>query len=348
MKSPTRARINKALKRLGIRYYGRSEDGDTLIEVLLALIVLSLATVSLLVAFGTVISASAEHRTLTNYDTALETASQLTISAMQQDVSLFTSVCPLTSATLSTYPGYTYGITLPAPYSSFDVQYATLNPIQFWNSTTGTFTPTCVENVPQLITLQVEGTSYQNSFVVNFPLGSTPPTNTTPVNETLSIINSPPSGAGVTNGNAGLPLTNYQPIVEVADSYGVVTTDLSPAAIFITPVGGATGTLSGCVGNEVEGVITFGGCTISAAGTYTMSATDGNLISSNSVTVVVGGPGNELVFTTQPVGGPSGSALATQPVITVENPNTGNSTVTSYNGTITLSASGGILSGSRT
>ena len=50
---------------------GRSEVGDTLIEVLLALVVLGLASVALLIAFGTTISASSDHRGLATSETAL-------------------------------------------------------------------------------------------------------------------------------------------------------------------------------------------------------------------------------------------------------------------------------------
>src|ERR1035438_2679235 len=89
-----------------------SEAGDTLIEVLLALIVLGLASVALLIAFSTSISASATHRILATDDTVLATATQVTIANIQSQPSLFS--CP---TNLSTYPGYTSGITLPAPYA---------------------------------------------------------------------------------------------------------------------------------------------------------------------------------------------------------------------------------------
>ena len=341
MKPVRRTRDERRARRREVREYRRSEEGDTLVEVLLALIVLALASVSLLVAFGTVISASAEHRTITNYDTALETASQETIAAIQAMPSLFTSNCTTTGTPapiIANYPGYTHPISLPSPYQNYNVQYASTNAIEFWNSTSDTFGTTCIANVPQLITLQVVGTNYQNSFVVNFPLGSTVATETAPSNETLSIINSPSVGS---NGNAGLPLT-FQPIVEVADAYGIVTTDLSPVVINVTGQSGATGAVSNCNGNELEGVVTFSGCTISASGTYTLYATDGNL-TSNSVTVTVSGAGNQLVFTQQPVGGASGAALATQPIIKVEN--SSGVVQSSYSGSISLSSSGGILLG---
>ena len=78
----------------------RSEDGDTLIEVLLAIVILGLASVALLMAFGTSISASAEHRSLTTFDTVLRTASEEAISQIQnqQPNSLF-GTCPALNAT---------------------------------------------------------------------------------------------------------------------------------------------------------------------------------------------------------------------------------------------------------
>jgi len=47
-------------------------------------------------------------------------------------------------------------------------------------------------------------------------------------------------------------------------------------------VTGGTATLSGCAANPKAasaGVATFGGCTITTAGTYTLTATDGSLTS---------------------------------------------------------------------
>jgi type II secretory pathway pseudopilin PulG len=78
----------------------RSEVGDTLIEVLLALVILGLASVALLLAFGTSISSSAEHRSLTTFDTVLRTASEEAISQIQnqQPNSLF-GTCPVLNGT---------------------------------------------------------------------------------------------------------------------------------------------------------------------------------------------------------------------------------------------------------
>jgi len=91
--------INKTARTTVHERNRRSEAGDTLIEVLLALIVLGLASGALLIAFSTSISASAQHRTLANDDTVLATATQVTIANIQSQPSLF-SCEPLTD-----YPG---------------------------------------------------------------------------------------------------------------------------------------------------------------------------------------------------------------------------------------------------
>src|SRR5580704_5144831 len=62
----------------------RSESGDTLIEVLLAVVILGIASVAILLAFATSISGSAEHRNLTTMDTVLRTAAEEAISQIQQ------------------------------------------------------------------------------------------------------------------------------------------------------------------------------------------------------------------------------------------------------------------------
>ena len=62
----------------------RSEAGDTLIEVLFAIVILGIASVALLIAFAASISASAVHRGLATFDTVIRSASQQAISQIQQ------------------------------------------------------------------------------------------------------------------------------------------------------------------------------------------------------------------------------------------------------------------------
>ncbi len=310
----------------------RSEAGDTLVEVLLALIVLGMASIALLIAFSTSIAASAEHRKLATYDTVLATASQEAIAAIQSQSTLFQNACttPITS-----YPGYgSAGFLLPAPYAGvYNVQYVTTNPVQYWNGTAFQPTP-CYDNEPQLITIGITGTPYTNSFVVNYPVGSSGSISGSATAQRLVFLNT------VVGNYAGSPFST-QPIVEIETNApnSPVTTDLSPVILSITS-GGAT--LSGCTGNEILGVVTFSGCTINPGGSYQITAQDGNLTPATSNTFTVAPSTYHLVFTTQPVAGISGSTFTTQPVVSVENAQ--NSVDTAWSGTITLTLSGGALS----
>jgi type II secretory pathway pseudopilin PulG len=343
----------------------RSEDGDTLIEVLMALIVLGLASVSLLVAFGTVISASAEHRSIANQNLALQTAAQSVIAAVQNTPTIFQCIVPY-----SQYPNYTNGWTELEGGKSFSVNYSPTVPVQFWSNTTNTFSTsnTCTDGTPQLITLQLIGAglvSQSLSFVVAESFAGSGSTGTA---TQIQIINTP---AGSESGTpAAYQLTStpgtslsFQPVVEVEDAAGnPVSTDLSPVILQISVVSGS-GTLSGCTGLESGGYVTFSGCTISASGTYQIYATDNSLSStpssqngnctgdwpvsppncqnSNALPVALSGQGYSLVFVQQPVGGASGAALQTQPWIEVENAS--GAQCTTCTGTIALTSSGGTL-----
>ncbi len=310
-----------------------SEAGDTLIEVLLTLVVLGLASVALIIAFSTSISASAEHRRLATADIVLGSVSQEAIAGIGSQLSLFTS-CQTLGYYQTTVP-----LTVPSSYLTlFSAQ---ITQVQYWNANTASFTPTCVIDAPQLITVTVTGAGgpYLNSFVVDYPLSSANSTSSAGA-PTQLVFSSQPSGTN----SVGLPF-NTQPVVVVEDAMGnPVTTDLSPVILSIkTGTNGAI--LSGCSGNELAGVVTFSGCSINLSGSnYTLLATDGNLSSaSTSPAFTIGGSSAPyLVFTTQPVGGPSGSALATQPAVSVY---LNGSIDAAWSGTVNLSASGGILSG---
>jgi hypothetical protein len=323
----------------------RSEAGDTLVEVLLALVVLGMASVALLIAFGTSISASAEHRNIAGYNQILATATQEAIAAIDAQPTIFVDACvtPITA-----YPDYPSaannfkGFPLPAPYSNIVVTYSTTNPVEWWdgqgynpatwNSSTSSYpssssaTPPgpCEDNEPQLITIgfTAGGTYYSNSFVVQYPVTQKNTFSGDATSEQLVLLNYTTVGGGY----AGSPMTN-QPIYEVEDSDGIaVTTDLSPVVMTLS---GGAGVLTGCQGNEVLGVITFTGCSVSAGGTYTLSATDGSLTAVDGLTptLLLDTASNpfsitnavyHLVFTTQPQAGASGLLFATFPVVSVE------------------------------
>ena len=62
-----------------------SEAGDTLIEVLLAIVVLGLAATALLTGFATAITASANHRDLATLDSSMRTAVNEAIAQVQNE-----------------------------------------------------------------------------------------------------------------------------------------------------------------------------------------------------------------------------------------------------------------------
>jgi hypothetical protein len=142
-----------------------------------------------------------------------------------------------------------------------------------------------------------------------------------------------------------------QPQVTVQDQYGnTVTSDGST----VTLTSSGPGSVTGCSQSESNGVVTFAGCSVDKAGTYTLTATDGLLTSATSSSfTITAGAASKLAFTTQPGGGASSTAWATQPTVTVQDAY-GN-TVTSGTGStasvtiaIGTNPGGGTLSGTAT
>ena len=342
MRRSLRSVVERMAPRYPPRYSRHSEAGDTLIEVLMALVVLSLASVALITAFATTISGSAVHRQLTTSGIVLDSVSQNVIAEIQAQQKWFDCTNNLT---LTDYQNPSeVPINIPAPYTN---QYqAQITAVAYWNPspvaplpTTPGFYPNCVSNQSQLITVTLTQVSnnrtYTNSFVVNTPFSnSAASANSNSGPATHLFISTQPVG-----GSAGAALAT-QPVIEVLDvNNQVVTTDLSPVTLALTGTAGAT--LSGCSGTEDAGVVTFSGCTVDKAGTYQLTVSDGNLPVVTSDTFTVGVAGYHLVFIHQPAGGASGAVMSGQPEVQVQNANgTWNQT---WSGTITLATSGGDL-----
>ena len=335
----------------------RSESGDTLVEVLLALIILSMASVALIIAFGTSLSASSTHRTLATFDTVLTSTSQDAISLIQQDSSLFVN-CPATQSASGTAAIYQanplLALSVPSPYTSqFQITYTS---VQYWDTTSNTFDNNCVVDTfqPELIMISalntLTGATFTNSFVVDYPVTTSQESDAGQAASQLTFLAQPTlqSEAGTA---AGTPLAT-QPIVEVLGATGAaVTTDLSPVTLTLNG-GNADGssngaTLQGCLSNEVLGVITFTGCTVSALGDgYTITASVGTGDSSSTTVsdittsspFSVSAAAGSLTFAGgEPVAGTSGSVFTTTPVVTVVGD-------TTFTGNITVTVSGGTLS----
>jgi len=263
----------------------RSEAGDTLIEVLLALVVLGLTSVALLAAFGTAISSSAEYRGLATMDTVLRSVSQQAISQVgQQSGALFAS-CETAGPSGSGQVNFS----LPAGYTAVvsSVQYwdASLTPAAFdspstWDSTSGSFSP-CTPNAPELLTITVTAASSGQSSSIRSVVDNQQGRSVGSAGAVSQVVFYTEPG----NGTPGTNLSP-QPAVAVEDDKGnIVYSDLSDVKLTIS--GGPSGaTLSDtCTGSEFYGVITFSNCSVNMAGTYTLTATDGSFTASSTFEV---------------------------------------------------------------
>lgn len=135
------------------------ENGDTLIEILMTLIVLSIAVVAIIIAFATGISASADHKNLAANDVLLRQAAEAAFYQIQQQPTPLYTSC----AQVSDYSAVDYG-SLPTGYS---VQ---MTSVQYWDTTVSpaTFDGTCAVDSPQLISLKLTNTVTSSSATTTF------------------------------------------------------------------------------------------------------------------------------------------------------------------------------------
>ena len=311
-----------------------TEAGDTLVEVLIAIVVLGVAAVAMLVAFGTAFTASQEHRNITSVQTAQKTVTQQ-IVAQLENAGLYSSCAPV--ATYQTGSNAVTFTNLPAHYS------AQVTGVSYWTASYAfsASQAACVANGPQLITA-----------TVTYPNGQ--PSQVTAVVDNPASPPLPPAGSGdhlvfyVQPGPAksGQALTP-QPTVEVVDSSGnVVGNDASTIVLSLNTVSGPLNgaALSGCVSNRTGGggVVVFTGCSVNLDNTYTITATDASLPNptaiSSAFTVSLGPPA-QLTFTRQPQGASGGTAFTTQPQLTVVD--AGGNVITNDASTVSLAITGG-------
>jgi type II secretory pathway pseudopilin PulG len=121
------------------------DAGDTLAEVLVALLIVSLAVVALIGGLGSSIGASTQHKGLSTVDTMLKSyAETIKYRTQLQSSPLFTQCATVTTpsptspaSSPSMYNGSPINFTDPTNYS------IVITGIQFWNSATSTYGPTC-------------------------------------------------------------------------------------------------------------------------------------------------------------------------------------------------------------
>src|SRR5580704_8252040 len=311
----------------------RSEAGDTLVELLITMVVLAIASVAILLAFATSISGSSEHRALASADTALRGAYQDATSQIQYAANAHYVSC----ATASTYQNQVSFNNLPTGYT------AQITSVTYWNAPSSfSFGSSCAagSTSPQLVAISLTSASGGASSTINAVV-SDPAARPIPTAGSASqlVFFEQPG-----NGVSGSPF-RPQPVVAVEDAAGnVVSSDLSDVTLTLNTVSGPAGaTLSStCTGSEFFGIVTFSNCSILKAGTYTVTATDTSLpgfsVTSTPFTVSFGPP-SQLVFTTQPNNSTGGVAFPTQPVVTVED--VGGNVVTNDASTVTLAITSG-------
>jgi type II secretory pathway pseudopilin PulG len=152
----------------------QSEAGDTLIEVLIALVVIGLTATALLGGFSTSITASADHKSLATIDTVLKSFIENATYQIELEPAVAHSSPPIPMftpcATTSSYPLTSTSTQSGVTYS------ATISSVQDWIGNTWLPSSSCTLAMlpppPQLITAQVsasDGASESLPFVVTDP-----------------------------------------------------------------------------------------------------------------------------------------------------------------------------------
>ncbi len=132
-----------------------------------------------------------------------------------------------------------------------------------------------------------------------------------------------------------------QPVVAIQDASGATVVSDNTSTVTLSVFSGP-GALA-CTANPkavVNGVATFSGCSVNAAGTYVIRASSGALTTADTSSFVVTGPATKLAFSQQPNGGTTNKTFGLQPTVVVQDAS--NNTVVSDSATvITLSISSG-------
>jgi hypothetical protein len=107
------------------------DAGDTLVEVVLALMIISICVVSLMAGLATSISGSAEHKSLSTIDTVLKSYAEAVKWQVElQSAATFTQCASVTS---TSYGGTAITFSPPSGYT------VALTDIAYWNTTSNQF-----------------------------------------------------------------------------------------------------------------------------------------------------------------------------------------------------------------
>lgn len=191
--------------------------------------------------------------------------------------------------------------------------------VRFTPSTAGTYVITANYNTggTNVLTLEVPGPG-------------------APIATNLAFTTQPTGGV-----NSGVALPQ-QPVVAVRTAGGAtVTTDNTTQVSLAISGSGVLTCDAGLTRTVSSGVATFTGCSVTPAGSYTITASSSPVLTpAVSASFTINAPATKLTFTTQPGNGVANQNLASQPVVTVQT--AANATVTTDNSTqVTLAISDG-------
>jgi len=324
--------LGRTLKRWVVSHHPlaerSSERGDTLVEVLLALLVLSVAGLALLVGFATAITSSAEHRQLASLDSSDRIASNTAIADVQQEAQEFAN---------QTNDPFSCPDTFTPTFSNLTGQFqVVVTSVVYWNVNASPpgWQSGCIAHAAQQYTLTI--TSASSNFTT---------TETTVISDPGAPLS---TGAGAayqlawvqqpTGGSAYEPLSP-QPEVAVEDNAGdIVTSDFSSVTLQI--VSGPTGgTISNaCLGVESYGIVQFSDCSMSAAGLYTIQAVDANLIPVTASFTVTPATPTKIAFISNAVSGAASGSATLGPISVQQQDAFGDPVPTTAPITVTLSS----------
>ncbi len=133
----------------------RDNRGDTLLEVLIALLIIGLTAAALLTAFSTAIISSRVHRDIATNDQVLRSVTESAFSQIQQDANPKYISCGTTSSYQSYFDSSSAlpsGSALSALYATYTI---TVDSVQYWDSSNDSFSTSCAlgSTTPQLITI---------------------------------------------------------------------------------------------------------------------------------------------------------------------------------------------------
>jgi type II secretory pathway pseudopilin PulG len=145
-----------------------SEQGETLIEILFAVVIISITVVALLGALMTSITGSAEHRSIAAIDSILKSYAETAKYQIELQPVTSTSAplfvdCPNAGPSSAVLTAYQNGVKWAAPpgYGSGSGYAVTITQVQPWNKVTNNWDATCPSGGPnndvnglQLLTFQ--------------------------------------------------------------------------------------------------------------------------------------------------------------------------------------------------